>query len=360
MFSGVDSRLLFIPESICHAQRQAIPTSPKRLWFLQGAVLSPFFFNILMDHVRREDAKLLKYVDDLVLCHPEKTLEDTRAMSEAIAEIQSCSDTRGLLLNPDKCKQTIFRIRTSSLTHSTQVPFESVTSINYLGITFSADTTWSPYIESLFECAHKLCYYVRHLRQFNLPQSYIFQFMFFQACILSKVLYCSPVVFPGLMVKDYVILRRLLRHVAGGVALHYEQLVDVLVKRHLNDCKLLANRILSNTKHPVYFALSPAVSTRNTRQQYRLLPARTSRYRNSVIPYLARFLNDSSKVQDDLKLHLQWNWAANSTCFFKIVCHFFNICWKLCGIARYTYPSMSRSVFAKKKYYKPWTINGKS
>jgi len=31
---------------------------------------------------------------------------------------------------------------------------------------------------------------------------------------------------------------------------------------------------------------------------------RTSRYRNSVIPYLARFLNHSSKVQDDLKLHL--------------------------------------------------------
>jgi len=108
-----------------------------------------------------------------------------------------------------------------------------------------------------FECARKLCYYVRRLRQFNLPQSYVFQFV--QACILSVVFYCSPVVFPGLMVKDYGILRRLLRLVAGVGALHYEQLFDVLVKRHLDDCKLLGNRILSNPNHPLCLALSPAI-----------------------------------------------------------------------------------------------------
>jgi len=121
------------------------------------------------------------------------------------------------------------------------------------------------YIESLFECARKLCYYVRRPRQFNLPQSYVFQFV--QACILSVVLNCSPAVFPGLMVKDCVILRRQLRPVAGVDALPYEQLVDVLVKRHSDDCKLLVN-----TNHQQYPAHSPAITTRNSRQQYNLLP----------------------------------------------------------------------------------------
>jgi len=54
-------------------------------------------------------------------------------------------------------------------------------------------------------------------------------------------------------------LRRLLRLVGGVGALPSEQLVDVLVKRHLDDCKHLADRILSNTNHPLYTALSPAI-----------------------------------------------------------------------------------------------------
>jgi len=79
-------------------------------------------------------------------------------MSEAIVESQSWSDTRGLLLNSDKSRSNVFRLRASYLTHSTQVPFESVTSIKYLGIIFSADTTWSLYIVSLFDCALNLCF----------------------------------------------------------------------------------------------------------------------------------------------------------------------------------------------------------
>jgi len=89
-----------------------------------------------MNPLRGEDVKLLKYADNLVLYHPNKSFEDIRAMSESIVEIQSWSDTRGLLLNSDKCKHILFRLRASSLTHSTQVPFESVTSIKSLASSF--------------------------------------------------------------------------------------------------------------------------------------------------------------------------------------------------------------------------------
>jgi len=44
-------------------------------------------------------------------------------------------------------------------------------------------------------------------------------FKFVRACILSAVLQCSPVVLFGLLVTDFVILRRLLRPVAGVGAL---------------------------------------------------------------------------------------------------------------------------------------------
>jgi len=129
------------------------------------------------------------------------------------------------------------------------------------------------------------------------------------------VLYCSLVVFPGLVVKDYVVLRRLPRLVAGVGGLTYEQLFDVLVKRHLDDCKLLANCILSNTNHPLYLALSPSISTRNTRQQYRLLPARTGHYRNSVIrilPLLKRLFQSTSLSQASL-LALAGSWTTAPT-----------------------------------------------
>jgi len=95
------------------------------------------------------------------------------------------------------------------------------------------------------------------------------------------------VVLPGLRVKDFVLLRRLSMLVADVGALPYEQFVQLLVKRHVDDCRLLAERILSNTNHPLHMALSSAISGPNTRQQYRLLPARTSRYMTSIIRFLA-------------------------------------------------------------------------
>jgi len=289
-------------ESICDVPGQKVCLDPQQLWCFAGCSTVSFFFNMFMDPLRCEEVTILKYADDIAICCPEKSAEDTRVMFDVVTEIQSWSNTRGLLLNSDKCKQIVFRLRTSSTVHPTQIPYDTVASIKYLGITFSADTTWALPMEPLFDSARKMCYFIRRLRQFNLPQSYSFKFV--QACILSVVLQCSPVLFPGLLVKDFVILRRLLRLIACVGALPYEQLVELLVKRHVDDCRLLAERILSNINHPLHMALPPAISKRNTRQQYRLLPARTSRYRTSAIPYLARLLNDPTKVRDDLANHL--------------------------------------------------------
>jgi len=167
---------------------------------------------------------------------------------------------------------------------------ESTTAFKYVGMTFSEDSTWSAHIETVFQKACRLCYFTRRLRCFGLPQFIIGRVVL--STLLPIILYCSPAIFPGLVGKNWVLSRRLLLLVSRAAVIPYDELADTLVKRHFSECNLLSAPILENPNHPLHDVLLEAKCLRSTRQNVRSLAARTTRFRNFVISYMVRYLQD--------------------------------------------------------------------
>ncbi|CAH8864485.1 unnamed protein product [Trichobilharzia szidati] len=84
----------------------------------------------------------------------------------------------------------------------------------------------------------------------------------------------------------------------SGVPVDY--IVNVVVDRHLTSCNKLARGILSDLEHPLHPQLSPCISSGRTRGNFRKVYARTSKYKNSMIPNLERILCDENSVRQEL------------------------------------------------------------
>ena len=167
--------------------------------------------------------------------------------------------------------------------------------IKYLGVVLSADLSWSFHILMIAKKISRLTFDIKKLRHSGITQPLLLQFV--NSCILPIILYCSPLVSPGLMNEDYILLPRVLKVVSRVSNVPLNQLVDILVNRHLDSCEKWAKSILSNSHHPLHSQLSPCISSGRTRSLYRTLYALTSKYKNSTIPYLARVLCDRESIR---------------------------------------------------------------
>ncbi len=110
------------------------------------------------------------------------------------------------------------------------------------------------------------------------------------ACAIPFILYCSPIIFPELLNKDFASIKkcmRLLSTFSGAACTHNYK---VLISQHFNSCTRPSTSIINDRLHPLYPCLSNALSTSNTRSSFKLLRCRTSLYRNSLIPSLAHLL----------------------------------------------------------------------
>ncbi len=83
---------------------------------------------------------------------------------------------------------------------------------------------------------------------------------------------------------------------SSGVA--YTHICKVLISQHFNSCTRLSTSIINDPLHPLHPCLSKALSTSNTRSSFKLLRCRTSLYRNSLIPRLARLLVNPKQEVD--------------------------------------------------------------
>ena len=149
-----------------------------------------------------------------------------------------------------------------------------------------------------FTKIRRLCFHVSRLRVLKVPSNLISRFVY--SCVVSHLLYCSPVIFSGLRIKDYRILRRCLRIISRTSGLPRSELLDFIVKNHFSSCKNYSLRILSDITHPLNPILSSCVSTSTSRHRYKLLYARTTAYRLSVVPYLARCLHNQESMITEL------------------------------------------------------------
>ena len=275
---------------------------------LQGAVLSPFLFSIYIDDLCSGDGNFLfKYADDLVFGRPCLNDADCLSFKRCVEKIFTLTSQRGLILNTTKTNEVVFSLRPSSVSnlsdlHSLCANGESlncVPSTKYLSVILSSNFSWSEYCNFFFAKIRKISFFVRRLRPFKVSPKILLNFL--TSCALPHILYCSPAVFPGLLKKDLLILRRCVVTLAKSCGSSFTVLADTVIRMHFSACERFANRILSDTSHPLHKPLSDCLPKRSTRSSFNLMYARTSAYRNSVLPYLARQINNPKALEDELR-----------------------------------------------------------
>jgi hypothetical protein len=275
---------------------------------LQGAVLSPLFFNLYTDKLAASpNSILVKYADDFVLGIGVKSPSDQLILRSELEKVSSWSSANNLLLNTEKCCTCIFSANRllSSISEPLELngnQLEVQTHVKYLGVTFSSNLTWTNHIDIVYQKCVRLSFYIRRLISACVPRKLLQQFV--DGCIIPIILYASPVVFPGLLQKDFTVLKRAIKIIAKPGGLAYNELCTTVINRHFSACARFCDRILGDSNHPLHIPLSSAVPQHRTRTAFNCIYARTELFRRSPLPFLARFLSNKDLEIEKLKQNL--------------------------------------------------------
>ncbi len=131
--------------------------------------------------------------------------------------------------------------------------------------------------------------------------------LFIDALISPLILYCSPVIFPSLQKQDFVVLRRHVSLISTLSFILYNQIVTRIVARPMLSTSSAAETFLSSAEHPLPHPLMYYRSNRPLRREFRYAAARTERHRQSIIPFLLRFLIDPSSIRSELIVNFTRN-----------------------------------------------------
>jgi hypothetical protein len=211
-------------------------------------------------------------------------------------------------LNKMKCMECVFHLRGNTSANDVNPPasidgqpFRRVDTVKYLGVYFSSDGSWSVHVDNLFAKCLKLTFVIKRLTKLHVPHAILRTFV--DHCILPIILYCSPVIFCGLLAKDILKIRRALKLLSRASGIEYDTLVTQVADRHLTSSTKFARSILSDDKHPLFPYLSISISNSGTRNSFNLIYCRTSSFRKSIIPFLARVLvNNANELNTFTRL----------------------------------------------------------
>ena len=191
---------------------EASSSLPNNCGVLQGAVQSPFLFNCYTSSLRSpNEVTLIKYSDDLTVCHAWKTDGDSQLLGQAVTEVLEWSSENGPLLNASKCIYITFSL--TAAVDTPEIPslhnFAPSSKSKFLGVIFNSRLSWSDHVDAVFGKCRRLCFLVRRFRRLGLSSSYIKKFV--HACIIHIIVYCSPIIFPGLKCSEFLTLHRIFK-----------------------------------------------------------------------------------------------------------------------------------------------------
>ena len=253
----------------------------------------------------------LKYADDVAVCNSRNQQSDY-VLQDSIDEIVRWSEMHNLTINPEKTVELIFSLKTRNAYEQVTdnlrpitikgEPVARHTTNKYLGVFLSYDLKWSVQTSAVFTKIRKMCFFVRKLKVFSVPHKILVTFI--NACILPLITYCSPVIFPGLLKKDFRLIYRMIKGISRCSGISETVLRDTIIQQHMKSSLKFAENILRDTSHPLHVPLNMCVSTSATRASFVILPARSRAYQCSVLPYLSRILVNSKRVEKDLRENL--------------------------------------------------------
>ena len=160
----------------------------------KGTKLGPILFAILVNPLLKDLQGRVKFVDDTTLleivprCSPS-------LMCTVVDEISQFASSRGMELNPKKCKEMIISFLKYSLASDNTIyvsglPVERVSSFKLLGLLISDDLSWNCHVDYVIQKAISRLYALRLLKKAGLSHSDLVNI--YCSFIRSRVEYASP------------------------------------------------------------------------------------------------------------------------------------------------------------------------
>ena len=256
----------------------------------QGCVLSPVLFILYTNDLQWNTPNVMiqKYADDTIILGLVHDNNDDEYRL-CIDFVNTWCKDNFLNLNIDKTKEIIWDFRR---TKSTVTPVEIdnrkveiVDSYKYLGLIIDDKLTFTKHVQTQMKKVNKRLYCIRSMKKVNVSSDIIA--MFYNATVPSVLLYAS-VAFFGLtsaalkkeMARPYKICKKII----GQVSLINDN--DTLAQRHMLG---MTQRLINDPTHVLYSEYEKLPSGR----RWRVLRARTTRFKNTFVPMSVVKLNEN-------------------------------------------------------------------
>ncbi len=233
----------------------------------QGCVLSPLLYSLYTyDCAATSDLKtiIIKFAEDTAVVGLISN-DDESAYRTVIKHLVDWSENNNLTLKICKTKELIVDFhRKQQRDHQpiciNGAQVERVENFKYLGVNITQDLFWSCHINTLVKKGRQRLFYLRRLREFNLPLRTLKNFY---TCTIESVLSGSITNWMGYATKrDRLALRRVVRSAERIIRTALPNLQDIYSSR----CRTRARRIISDLNHPNNGLFSLLPSGRRYRQ----------------------------------------------------------------------------------------------
>jgi hypothetical protein len=260
---------------------------------VQGGVLSPQFYSFVTDPLKATEKNciILKYADDTVIVSTINNKEDLTAYQREIDHVQTWSEKSGLILNPTKSVEIVFKSKK-------KVPEEwrrqikiggslvvQSNSTKYLGMTIDTGLTFKNQVEDVYKkCFSRSVFAVRLLRNVRNSNQAVVDFV--EYCILSCLLYALPIYAGYLTEESKRLLLKLLHRLAAVSNMNSKVYVTNFVEKVNSLGTALAMRISRSEDHPLRPDIQKAIGQRSgpvTRNGIRHPKANTSKFQKSFL-----------------------------------------------------------------------------
>lgn len=253
----------------------------------QGSILGPVLFCLAMDSLSSvsPNSFMIKYADDVSILHFVRKLSDDNLQDEW-DNIVRWSNSNSLPLNRSKCC-VLDVVTKKSLTVSSILLHDgshltNVSTLSFLGVTFSSDLKWNFHFESAVRKACKRIFIIRNLCRSGCPADLVFKC--YTAFLRSVFLFGFPCVCnaPAYLLQKIVNIEKRVMRLMCADPLRFPSFIDVANQMCVN----LMNSIEKHECHllrPIFVAKNVS-RTRSRGALYRPL-SRTTRFGNSFIKF---------------------------------------------------------------------------
>ena len=273
----------------------------------QGTKLGPIGFQVVINdaaHDLGEKIKCWKYVDDLTFAENRSCFQPS-GLQVVLDEFTEWTNTNKLSLNPSKCQAIQTCFKTKPPPHAelsiAGVPLNFVSEAKVLGVWLQNDLRWDKNINEISKKANQKLYMLRLLKRFGFNDVELITI--YKSYVRPAVEYADVTWSSSITAAQEKTLEHLQKRACRTIlAQRYTSYADAmqlcglesLADRRVKHCLSLAEGLAKSER--TYDLLPPTrreSHARNLRNahHYSHLRTRTSRFKNSPIPYFISLLN---------------------------------------------------------------------